>query len=316
MSTKLTLEQLLADTTPRTTTAESARILTYIESHAAVVVPVASSYFPYYFSLKPMSYMALVLVFLLGVTGTVAAAGSAKPGDLLFPIDRATEEVQLALASGTQKEALQNQFIAERFTELQEIVDEETVATTTGSSTNGIMVRPTGESRVANAVAVLASQLAHENDPIKREQYLQSLLHEVSSLHVEGRPDSALRLDETRVKIEDSKSDVRIPDERIEIEQKDGQVEIKHEDHGGESDSHDTEVRQNSIDASSTGLRSDYEGGHSGDGGEYVQENHESPQEVSPHPTSVASDEEQSSRGGVGGHRGDDREREEGGRDD
>jgi hypothetical protein len=293
-------------------------MLAHIET--TTVAPVSSPYFSYYFSFKPMSYVALVLVLLLGATGTVAASGSAKPGDLLFPIDVATEQVRLALASDGQKEALQNQFINERFSELKEIVNEETVATTTGTSTDEVVVKPEGEARVANAVAVLATQLAHETDSIKREQFLQDLLHEVSSLHVAGRSDTPLRLDTTRVKIDDNRTEVRTADERIKIEQKDGQVEIKYEGsgRGGDEGSHGSDSQRESVSSTTLIQHGDATSGRGRDDEEAPEENHEPLQIIATSsPTSAASREE---RGGQGsresGHHGGGRGSEEGGHDD
>jgi hypothetical protein len=139
MSTKPTLENILAETTPQLTEVESARLFASV-TLIQPVVRIASPYQFTFFAFKPMSYVALILVLLLGAGGTVAAAGSAKPGDLLFPIDRATEEVRLALASDGQKSALQNQFITERFTELQTILNEEKVATSTATSTDMLLL--------------------------------------------------------------------------------------------------------------------------------------------------------------------------------
>lgn len=319
MSTKPTLEQLLADTRPHTTAAESARMLTYIESKTVASKPVASPYFSYYVSFKPMSYIALALVLLLGATGTVAASGAAKPGDLLFPIDRATEEVRLALASGSHKEVLQNQFIVERFTELKEIIDEETVSTGAGTSTNEVVVKPEGEARVANAVAVLATQLAHEIDSTKREQFLQDLLHEVSALRVAGQTDMPLRLDTTRVKIDDNRTEVKAGNERIKIEQKDGQVEIKYEG-GSRSEDDGSYVSDSHREPGSPATvpsRVDSTSGR-GDDKETIEEGRKSlPVVATSSPTSAASREERGGQGGRdGGHHGSDRVSEEGGHDD
>lgn len=230
MLPKSTLKNILTESTPQATAAESARMLASIEA-AVAIKPVQSPYFSYYVTFKPYTYIALVLIVLLGATGTVAASGSAKPGDLLFPVDRATEEVRLALSSDGQREALQTQFMAERFTELQEIVDEEKVATTSGTGTTVVTLRATGEARVANAVAVLASQLAHESDSAKREQFLHDLLTEVSSFHVtQAASDTApIHLDNARVKIDAIRTEARASNEKIKINQKDGLVEIKYE---------------------------------------------------------------------------------------
>lgn len=62
---------------------------------------------------------------LLGISllgGTAFASGNAKPGDILYPVKRAVEQVRLNLAvSDTTKAELQAQFAQERLKELKEI---------------------------------------------------------------------------------------------------------------------------------------------------------------------------------------------------
>lgn len=312
MSTTPSLESILTETTPQLSESESSQLFAQVLLTASAT-PIESPYHFSYFVFKPVSYMALFLIFLLGAGGTVAASGAAKPGDLLFPLDRATEAIHLALISGDEKVALQNQFINERFAELQTILNEENVTITTASSTDEalvaaphvllaassslrftakvftettvvqvtvgsstpvyfttaatttaaivdvlaarydlpttfvmmylviadqhristpsdkgvIMVHAGGEVRVANAVAVLAAQLAEQTDSKKRQAYLRTLLDEVSSVRVLGRDDAPLRLDTERVKIEDDHTDDRGEGSRVQIKQKGDQVEIK-----------------------------------------------------------------------------------------
>ena len=312
MSTTPSLESILTETTPQLSESESAQLFAQVLLTTSAT-PIESPYHFSYFVFKPVSYMALFLIFLLGAGGTVAASGAAKPGDLLFPLDRATEAIHLALVSGDEKVALQNQFINERFAELQTILNEENATITTASSTDEalvaashallaassslrftakvftettvvqvtvgsstpvyfttaatttaaivdvlaarydlptafvvmhlviadqhristpsdkgvIMVHAGGEVRVANAVAVLAAQLAEQTDSKKRQTYLRTLLDEVSSVRVSGRDDAPLRLDTERVKIEDDHTDDRGEGSRVQIKQKGDQVEIK-----------------------------------------------------------------------------------------
>ena len=69
----------------------------------------------------------LLLVLCISVGGTAAVADTAKPGDLLFPVERLTEQVRLSLATETQAEALRSQFAHERLDELETILDEEAI---------------------------------------------------------------------------------------------------------------------------------------------------------------------------------------------
>jgi outer membrane biosynthesis protein TonB len=73
--------------------------------------------------------VAITLIFGL-TTGTALAADNAKPGDMLFPVDRAIENVQLSLASENNKDALKVKFALERVTEVKDILKEVSVQQT------------------------------------------------------------------------------------------------------------------------------------------------------------------------------------------
>ena len=67
--------------------------------------------------------MAITLIF--GMTmGTASAANEAKPGDLLFPLDRAMEDAYLFIASNGKKDELKVKFALERVEEVKEIFSE------------------------------------------------------------------------------------------------------------------------------------------------------------------------------------------------
>ncbi|HEX9608704.1 MAG TPA: DUF5667 domain-containing protein [Candidatus Paceibacterota bacterium] len=71
-----------------------------------------------------MSALLIALVILVGAGTTVAASDTARPGDLLFSIDRAVEDVRLSLASKEKKNELRFRFAEERIVELEEIIKE------------------------------------------------------------------------------------------------------------------------------------------------------------------------------------------------
>jgi hypothetical protein len=123
------LQDHLNRTAPELTPAEQDVLFARIEARLTPAV-VPSPYQSFTFFSKPMSYLALLLVLVLGASGTVAASESAKPGDLLFPIERASEQLRLSLASDDKKAELENRFLDERFAELATLFDEATIATT------------------------------------------------------------------------------------------------------------------------------------------------------------------------------------------
>ncbi len=92
---------------------------------------------PYIFSLfithtKTMTALVLALIFIIGSGGTALASDAARPGDLLFPLERKIENVQLRLASDDTRAALLQKLTEERLAELREIVDEEIIVSTAG----------------------------------------------------------------------------------------------------------------------------------------------------------------------------------------
>lgn len=91
--------------------------------------------------------------------GTVAASNSAVPGDLLFPVDRAVENVRLAFA-GKNKAKLEVKFSEERLDEVDRLIAKarlqafaSTTATSTATST------PKAKGRVAVGVNVAIDYL-------------------------------------------------------------------------------------------------------------------------------------------------------------
>ncbi len=68
----------------------------------------------------------LIAILLLAGGGTVVAASDdARPGDVLFPVDRAVENVRIAFAGDDKKDELRVRFAEERATEVESIIDEE-----------------------------------------------------------------------------------------------------------------------------------------------------------------------------------------------
>jgi len=67
--------------------------------------------------------VAATLIFGM-TTGTAFAADSARPGDILFPLDRAMEKTHLSFVSQEKKDILKVEFASERIGETKAIVEE------------------------------------------------------------------------------------------------------------------------------------------------------------------------------------------------
>lgn len=71
-----------------------------------------------------MSIIIALLILIGGSTAAVFASDSAKPGDLLYPIDLAVENVQLAVATGEKKISLELENTEERIEEAKAVLSE------------------------------------------------------------------------------------------------------------------------------------------------------------------------------------------------
>jgi predicted small metal-binding protein len=88
--------------------------------------PVPSPFLFNFINQKRMITAFAALVLMFGVGGTVYASNEARPGDLLFPIDQAIEEIRLAVVGNDDDRArLQIQFAEERLAELRSILEED-----------------------------------------------------------------------------------------------------------------------------------------------------------------------------------------------
>ncbi len=88
------------------------------------IIPLAGIFNWLFHSRIGYSFSAAVLLIAVGV-GTSAAANPAKPGDLLFPLDKAVERVQLALAmSPVKRVKVAVKIATERMEELAKLSEE------------------------------------------------------------------------------------------------------------------------------------------------------------------------------------------------
>ena len=79
--------------------------------------------------------LVIIVALLLGAGGTVAVSDGARPGDFLFPVDRAVEDARLAFTPNEKKAELKIEFADERLEEFNSIVDEELNDELTGALT-------------------------------------------------------------------------------------------------------------------------------------------------------------------------------------
>ena len=82
------------------------------------------SFFSFVFSKRAVINIAIaILVIFGGFIATVQAADKAKPGDVLYALDRAVENIQITFASSEDKDKLKIKFAQERASEIQDVVE-------------------------------------------------------------------------------------------------------------------------------------------------------------------------------------------------
>ncbi len=118
-------EEILDATAPKALTdAERALVWRSVQSRIQTRVP--SPYFSVFnLHTKSMIPIILAIAILFSATGTVAASDSARPGDFLFPVDRAVENIRLSLATEEGKMDLRIKYADERLREFDSVVDDE-----------------------------------------------------------------------------------------------------------------------------------------------------------------------------------------------
>ncbi len=224
MSEKETIDTMLEQSTPRMRSLERdqvwQRVRQDIESPALIRSP-----YQRFISMRSLTAATLVVLFLFTTSTTVAASQAAKPGDLLFPLERAIERTHLLLASDDRAEALRTEFVAERLSELEEIVSEETYP---GSASDqpARSMSEMGEIRVSRAVNELIDHLEEIDDQAQRAQYLNAMVGYLAGLTVLDR--TIVESDNDLFMSSSSLSEqVRISDDRIEIKDEEYRIRFR-----------------------------------------------------------------------------------------
>jgi len=93
------IETILEEASASLTREQKKELWGRIKAETVLKEPVLSPYLFIRNHKKTMAPIIAALVLVLGFGGTAIAAENARPGDLLFPIDQAVEDVRLALAT-------------------------------------------------------------------------------------------------------------------------------------------------------------------------------------------------------------------------
>ena len=120
------IEEQLQEQMPRKLTDTERNVLWQGIATRIQSAPVPSPYLQHFFiTTKTMIPLIVALAVLLSAGGTVAASDDARPGDVLYPLDRAIEDFKLSVAKGQEKDELRIKFASERLHEFDSIADDE-----------------------------------------------------------------------------------------------------------------------------------------------------------------------------------------------
>jgi Domain of unknown function (DUF5667) len=206
-------EQFMENNQPALTESEQAQM--FLRINEGLKKPVASPYYPVIFS-RPLVVGSLALFVLLATTGTVLASEASRPGDLLFPVDRAREEAQLLLSGDQNQTILKERFAEERLSELKEILLEEQFIGQNEMSP-----------RTAEAFTVVEEYLRTLDNEESRERLFHALENHRRGSDAEEKSGEGEEGGEFN--IEDDKVELRDGQHRIEIKD-DGERRIRIED--------------------------------------------------------------------------------------
>ena len=232
---------------------------TNIETAISATSPVPTPFLFTFIYTKSMTPLILALMLVLGGTGTVLAANEARPGDLLYPIDKATETIEESLLIGEAKSKFTATLAQERVDELHALLNDDTKKDSDGRlSEEG--KKHASEATVAALKMVDDSRLNNE----ARTQLLEKLRAEVRDIDT-GIDDDRLKFREDKhhdgeeIEVEHSNDDTEHK-EQYEDNRKEGRRESGNDDDEMEDSDDDSRNSENTSDvvASSTATDIDW----------------------------------------------------------
>ena len=182
-----------------------------------------------------MIQLIIVLALALGAGGTVVASDSARPGDFLFPVDRAVEDIRATFTAAEGKAELKVKFAEERLDELESILDDESAT----STPNGVSEE--ARQNLSHALDILTMHLA---DIHGLASTTPGIAQAISVIEERLQRDAGALPQELKIKIHDDRGRIELKTEEGKVKVKidsDGEleVEIEDEDDDGDDDEED-----------------------------------------------------------------------------
>jgi len=202
---------------------------------------------------SPMFTSLMILaVVVLGAGGTAYASDSARPGDILFPVDQVVEKARLAITTNVEaKNELRIRYAEERMKEVEELSVRGSVSTgTTTPSVDDSDNRrdmSTGLELAASVLADVSADLSNETARARLNAIVEKLNNRIDDLSDEERSDLRGNI-EVRIGDDDGSDD-----SRIEIRDDSGlRIRVR----SGDDDSNDDSRRSGSATSSSSSATS------------------------------------------------------------
>ncbi|KKQ35386.1 MAG: hypothetical protein US50_C0016G0016 [Candidatus Nomurabacteria bacterium GW2011_GWB1_37_5] len=186
-----------------------------------------------------MIALFIAVLVAVGIGGTAIVSDNARPGDALFGIDQAVENVRISLAGKEKKNKLRVRFAEERIKEVRELKEEGDEADDSAESLTDEEDENITTS-IESALDLLTDlDEAEETDNALLEGLADDLTGYLENLPADARvqvSDDRLRIKfeggPEKIEIKDqgddkTKIDVRTEEGRLRVEVKDGQIEIK-----------------------------------------------------------------------------------------
>jgi len=180
--------------------------------------------------------LIITLMLVLGVGGTVVTADNARPGDTLFEVDQAVENLRLRLASDEKKNDLRIKFADERVKEIKDIEEKDE----NKSNDNSIKLTVENQNRVSigiNAALELLNGVSASLDDESAAE-LKVIIDQLND-YIDDLPDE----DSLSITVKENKNktriDLRSEDGRVRVEIKNGDVRIKQDDSSENKDLQD-----------------------------------------------------------------------------
>ena len=182
----------------------------------------------------------VALIIALGAGGTAVVADNARPGDALFGIDRAVENMRISFSGDEKKNELRIRFAEERVDEIDALVDDDGSSDDNRDDSKKVL---TAEEQASVNVGIEAALNLLTN--LQEQQGENPRLDDIISrlnTYVDDLPSDAkieIGDDKLEIKFKDddsdkdddesskSKTEIRTDEGRIKIEIKDGVLEIK-----------------------------------------------------------------------------------------